>query len=202
MVPATKAPAPPHPRPRGRPLDQRVRGAAIEATLDLIAERGVRGLTTAAVAERAGISKATMYRRWRSKEALVVDAVASLVSEIAIPDTGSLREDVRALLRDAVRLYADSRPGRLIPDLVAEMARSPAVADAVRSGFLAQRRAALASVLDRARERGELRRDVDTDLCLDLLGGVVYYRFLITGGPLNRRVADDLTDALMRAIAT
>src|SRR5204863_7509489 len=86
-----------------------------EATLDVIAARGVRGLTTAAVAERAGISKATMYRRWRSKEALVVDAVASLVSEIAIPDTGSLREDVRALLRDAVRLYADSRPGRLIP---------------------------------------------------------------------------------------
>ena len=179
-----------------------MRGAAIEATLDLIAEHGVRGLTTAAVAERAGISKATMYRRWRSKEALVVDAVASLVSEIAVPDTGSLRKDVRALLRDAVRLYADSRPGRLIPDLVAEMARSPAVADAVRSGFLAQRRAALATVLHRARERGELRRDVDTDLCLDLLGGVVYYRFLITGGPLNRRLADDLTDALMRAIAT
>jgi AcrR family transcriptional regulator len=179
-----------------------VRGAAIEATLDLIAERGVRGLTTAAVAQRAGISKATMYRRWRSKEALVVDAVASLVSEITIPDTGSLREDVRALLRDAVRLYADSRPGRLIPDLVSEMSRRPAVADAVRSGFLAQRRAALATVLDRARERGELRRDVDTDLCLDLLGGVVYYRFLVTGGPLNRRLADDLTDALMRAIST
>jgi hypothetical protein len=109
---------------------------------------------------------------------------------------------VRALLRDAVQLYADSRPGRLIPDLVAEMARSPAVAEAVRSGFLAQRRAALATVLHRARERGELRRDVDIDLCLDLLGGVVYYRFLITGGPLNRRLADDLTDALMRAIAT
>src|SRR5437762_2024530 len=82
---ATDMPAPP-PRPPGRPLDQRVRGAAIEATLDVIAERGVRRLTTAAVAERAGISKATMYRRWRSKEALVVDAVASLVSEIAIPD--------------------------------------------------------------------------------------------------------------------
>jgi AcrR family transcriptional regulator len=188
-------------RSPGRPPDQRVRGAAIEATLDLIAEHGIRGLTTDAVAERAGISKATMYRRWRSKDALVVDAVASLVSEIRIPDTGSLREDVRALLRDAVKLYADSRPARLIPNLVAEMARSPAVADAVRSGFLAQRRAALATVLDRGRARGELRPDVDTDLCLDLLGGVVYYRFLITGGPLNRRLADDLTDALMRAIA-
>jgi AcrR family transcriptional regulator len=172
-------------RPPGRPREARPRRAAIEATLDLIAERGFRGLTTDAVAERAGISKATMYRRWRSKEDLVVDAVASLVvSEIAVPDTGSLRGDVRALLRDAVKLYADERPGKLIPDLVAE------------------RRAALSTVIDRARARGEVRPDVDTELCLDLLGGVVYYRFLITGGPLDQRLADDLADVLVRGIAT
>jgi AcrR family transcriptional regulator len=187
------------PKP-GRPREERPRQAAIDATLDLIAERGVRGLTTDAVARRAGISKATMYRRWPSKEALVIDAVASLVSEIRIPDTGSLREDIRALLRDAVKLYSDDRPARLFPDLVAEMARSKGVADALRSGFLAQRRQALTTVLDRARARGELRDGVDTELALDLLGGVVYYRFLVTGGPLNRRLADDLTDALVRAI--
>jgi AcrR family transcriptional regulator len=190
-------------RPPGRPREARPRRAAIEATLDLIAERGFRGLTTDAVAERAGISKATMYRRWRSKEDLVVDAVASLVaSEIAVPDTGSLRGDVRALLRDAVKLYADERPGKLIPDLVAEMARRPAVAEAVRSGFLAERRAALSTVIERARARGEVRSDVDTELCLDLLGGVVYYRFLITGGTLDQRLADDLADVLVRGIAT
>jgi hypothetical protein len=76
------------------------------------------------------------------------------------------------------------------------------VADAVRSGFLAERRAALGTVIERARARGEVRPDVDTELCLDLLGGVVYYRFLITGGALTRRLADDLADVLVRGIAT
>src|SRR4051812_33213306 len=154
---------------RGRPREERPRQAAIDATLDLIAEHGVRGLTTDAVARRAGISKATMYRRWPSKEALVLDAVASLVSEIRIPDTGSRREDLRALLRDAVKLYGNDRPAKLFPDLVAEMARSVAVADAVRGGFLARRREALTTVLDRARARADLRDDVDNDLALDLI---------------------------------
>jgi AcrR family transcriptional regulator len=185
----------------GRPRDDRATNAAIAATLDLVAENGVRGLTTDAVATRAGMSKATMYRRWPSKDALLVDAVSSLVSEIAVPDTGTLREDVRLLLRQAVRLYADSRPEKLIPELVAEMRRNPELADAVRSGFLAQRRAALAQILERALARGELREDIDHELALDLLGGVIYYRFLITGGPLDDALADSLTDALLYGIA-
>jgi AcrR family transcriptional regulator len=189
-------------RAPGRPLEARPRRLAIEATLDLIAERGLRALTTDAVARRAGISKATMYRRWPSKDALVVDAVSSLVSEVAIPDTGTLREDVRALLRDSVALYAGSRPAKLIPDLVAEMARTPAVADAVRTGFLAQRRDALRRVLDRARKRGELRDRVDDELCIDLLVAVIQYRLLISGGPLTTRLADELTDALLHGIAS
>ena len=118
------------------------RQAAIDATLDLIAERGVPGLTTDAVAERAGISKATMYRRWRSKEELMLDAVASLVGEIAVPDTGSFAGDVRALLRNAVKLYADDRPSQLFPHLVGEMARNSAMSEgSSRRGFARRRRA-------------------------------------------------------------
>ncbi|HEX8854735.1 MAG TPA: TetR/AcrR family transcriptional regulator [Thermoleophilaceae bacterium] len=185
----------------GRPREDRATSAAIAATLDLVAENGIGGMTTDAVAARAGVSKATMYRRWPSKDALLVDAVGSLVSEIAVPDTGTLREDVRLLLRRAVRLYADSRPEKLIPELVSEMRRNPDLADAVRSGFLAQRRAALAEILERARARGELRDDIDRELALDLLGGVIYYRFLITGGPLDDALADSLTEALLHGIA-
>jgi AcrR family transcriptional regulator len=197
----SEAVATPAKRAPGRPLEERPRRLAIETTLDLIAERGLRALTTDAVARRAGISKATIYRRWPSKEALVVDAVSSLVSEVAIPDTGSLREDVRALLRESVVLYAGSRPAKLIPDLVAEMARSPAVAEAVRTGFLAQRRDALRRVVVRARERGEVRHGIDDDLCIDLLVSVIQYRFLISGGPLTTQLADDLTEALLGGIA-
>jgi AcrR family transcriptional regulator len=192
---------PPVKRGRGRPMEARPGHLAIEATLDLIAEHGLRALTTDAVARRAGISKATMYRRWPSKDALVLDAVSSLVSEVAIPDTGSLRKDVRALLRDSVALYAGSRRAKLIPELVAEMARTPAVADAARTGFLAQRRNALRQVIDRARARREVRDGIDDELCVDLLVAVIQYRFLISGGPLTTQLADDLTDAILRGIA-
>ena len=186
----------------GRPTEERPRRAALDAVLDLIVERGINGVTTNAVAERARISKATMYRRWRSKDALVAEAIGTLVDrEIVIPDTGTLEGDVRELLAEAVSLYSTPRAAALIPELVAGMARDGELAEAVRSSFLAGRRAALALTLQRAAARRELRADIDHDLCLDLFGGVVFYRLLITGGPLDERLVDDLTAAILRAIA-
>lgn len=186
----------------GRPMEERPRRAALDAVLDLIVERGITGVTTNAVAERAGISKATMYRRWPSKDALVADAIATLVDqEIAIPDTGTLQGDVHELLAEAVSLYSTPRAGALIPELVAGMARDSDLANAVRSGFLATRRDALDRVLQRAATRGELREDIDHELCLDLLGGVIFYRLLITGRALDQRLVDDLTTLILRAIA-
>lgn len=159
-------------------------------------------MTTNAVAERARISKATMYRRWRSKDALVAEAIGTLVDrEIVIPDTGALEGDVRELLAEAVALYSTPRAAALIPELVAGMARDGALADAVRNDFLAARRDALDQTLQRAAGRRELREDVDHDLCLDLFGGVVFYRLLITGGPLDTRLVEDLTAVILRAIA-
>jgi AcrR family transcriptional regulator len=186
----------------GRPVEERATHAALEAALDLIAERGINGVTTSAVAERARTSKATMYRRWPTKDALIADAVGTLVDrEIAVPDTGSLTGDLHALLREAAALYSTPRAAALIPELMAGMARDRALADAVRSDFLAVRRSALGEVLRRAAARGELRGDVDHDLCLDLLGGPVFYRLLVTGAPLDERFARDLTALLLRAIA-
>jgi AcrR family transcriptional regulator len=186
----------------GRPVEERPRRAALAAVLDLIAEHGINGVTTNAVAERAGISKATMYRRWRSKDALVADAIGALLDqEIAIPDTGTLAGDVHELLAEAVTLYSTPRAAALIPELVAGMARDGELADAVRRTFLAARRDALDRVLQRAADRRELREDVDRALCLDLFGGVIFYRLLITGGPLDERLVDDLTVLILRAIA-
>ncbi|HET6546955.1 MAG TPA: TetR/AcrR family transcriptional regulator [Solirubrobacter sp.] len=186
----------------GRPVEARATQAALDSALDLIAERGLHGVTTNAVAERARTSKATMYRRWPTKDALIADAIGTLVNrQIEIPDTGSLAGDLRELLRAAVELYSTPRAAALMPELVAGVARDPGLAGAVRSGFLPARRRALEEVLRRAAERGELRDDVDHDLCLDLLGGVVFYRLLVTGGPLDDRLADDLTAVLLRAIA-
>jgi AcrR family transcriptional regulator len=195
MTQATK------PRGPGRPLEERPRQAAVEATLELIAEHGIGGLTTNAVAERAGISKATMYRRWRSKEELVVDAVAALVSDIVVPDTGSTRDDLLALMRGAVATYSGSVEAGVMPSLVDAMSRDAALARAIREGFLARRRAALRAVLERGVERGDLRTGLDVELALDTLGGPLFYRLLVTGGPLDERLAEGVVELIMRGFA-
>ena len=193
--------SPPVPAP-GRPRDEHLAGVVIDATLAVVGECGVAGLTTDAVAARARVSKASIYRRWPSKQALLRAAAGSLVSELALPDTGALHTDVQELVAAAVRMYRDGLPGRLFPALVSEMALDPDLARAIREGFLAERRRAVLVVLGRARDRGELRQDLDDELVLDLLAGVIYYRLLITGGALDDELAERLTSALLFGIAT
>jgi AcrR family transcriptional regulator len=189
-------------RPIGRPRDTRADRAILSATLDLIADVGVHEFRTEDVAARAKVGKGAIYRRYRSKDDLVTAAVAALVSEeIAIPDTGSTREDLVVLMREAVELYCGSLAGQLMPNLVGAMAQKPELARAVRESFLAGRRAALAGVLERGVERGDLRPDLDVDLALDVLGGPLFYRLLITGGPLDAQLAEGVADLIVRGFA-
>src|ERR1700684_1701814 len=102
-------------RPVGRPREARADEAILTATLRLMAERGVRDLRMDDVAEHAGVGRATIYRRYRSKDELVSDAVATLVSEITIPDSGSTRADLMALMTQAVELYSGSLAARGVP---------------------------------------------------------------------------------------
>jgi AcrR family transcriptional regulator len=186
----------------GRPRDARADRAILEATLELIAELGVHGFRTEDVAARAGVGKGAIYRRYRSKDDLVMAAVAALVSEeIAVPDTGSTRADLLALMREAVELYSGSLAARLMPNLVGAMAQRPELAHAVRDGFLAGRRAALTEVLRRGVARGDLRPDLDLELALDLLGGPLFYRLLITGGPIDEELAEGVADLILRGFA-
>jgi AcrR family transcriptional regulator len=189
-------------RPIGRPRDARADRAMLDATLELIAEVGAHEFRTEDVAARAGVGKGAIYRRYRSKDELVTAAVGALVSEeIAIPDTGSTHGDLLVLMREAVDLYCGSLAGRLIPSLVGEMAQRPDLARAVRERFLAGRREALAAVLRRGVERGDLRPDLDVELALDVLGGPLFYRLLITGGPLDEQLAEGVADLILRGFA-
>jgi AcrR family transcriptional regulator len=166
-----------------------------------MAERGVRDLRMDDVADRAGVGKATIYRRYRSKDALVTDAVATLVSEIEIPDAGSTRADLLALMGQAVALYSGSLAARLMPPLVEEARRNPELARTIRDEFLSGRRAALSAVLKRGVRRGELRRGLDLELALDVLGGAIFYRLLVTGGPIDERLAEGIVDLILRGFA-
>jgi AcrR family transcriptional regulator len=185
----------------GRPREERADRAILAAALGLMAEQGVRDLRMDAVAERARVGKATIYRRYRSKDELVTAAVASLVSEITIPDTGSTRRDLRDLMRSAAEVYGGSVEAGVMPGLVDAMSRDDHLARAVREGFLAQRRAALRAVLERGVERGDLRADLDLELALDVLGGPIFYRLLITGGSIDRELADGVVELILRGFA-
>jgi AcrR family transcriptional regulator len=183
----------------GRPRDVRADRAILHATLELIAERGVYEFRTEDVAARARVGKGAIYRRYRSKDELVAAAVAGLVSEeIAIPDTGSTRGDLMVLMQEAVGLYGGSLAGRVMPHLVGALARSPELARGVREEFLTGRREALAEVFRRGVDRGDLRGDLDVELALDVLGGPLFYRLLITGGAIDTELAAGVADLILR----
>jgi len=188
-------------RPLGRPREERADRAILTAAIELIAAQGVRDLRMDDVADRARVGKATIYRRYRSKDELVAAAVSALVSEIAVPDTGSTRADLVALMHSAVEVYRGSVEAGVMPSLVDAMSRDVELARSVREGFLARRRAALGAVLERGVERGDLRADLDLELALDVLGGPLFYRLLITGGPIDRQLADGVVELILRGFA-
>jgi AcrR family transcriptional regulator len=189
-------------RPMGRPREARADRAILEATRELIAERGIHAFRTDDVAARAGVGKGAIYRRYATKDDLVMATVGGLVNEeIVVPDSGSTRADLLTLMREAVELYRGSLPARLMPNLVSAMAERPELARVVREGFLIRRRLALTDVLRRGVERGDLRPDVDLELALDVLGGPLFYRLLITGGPIDEQLAEGVTELILRGFA-
>jgi AcrR family transcriptional regulator len=188
-------------RAPGRPRDTRADRAIVDATVELIAAGGVHELRMDEVAARAGVGKAAIYRRYASKDDLVTAVVAALVSEISVPDTGSTRADLLALMRDAVALYADPVRAGVVVSIVRAMNGRPELARAVREDFLGPRRAALRTVLERGAARGDLRADLDVELALDVLGGPLFYRLLITGGPVDASLAQTVAELILRGFA-
>jgi AcrR family transcriptional regulator len=185
----------------GRPRDARTDRAILAASLELIAEVGIHDFRMDDVAERARVGKSAIYRRYRSKDELVGATVAALVSEIDVPDTGDTREDIVALMNGAVDVYTDPIRAAVMPSLVGAMQRRPELARTIREGFLTGRRDALREVLTRGIARGDLAADLDMELALDVLGGPLFYRLLITGGPINSELAEGVADLVMRGFA-
>jgi AcrR family transcriptional regulator len=189
------------PRPLGRPREQRADRAILRAAIELIAAQGIRDLRMDDVADRARVGKATIYRRYRSKDELVTVAVSALVSEITVPDSGSTHADLVALMRGAVEVYSRSVEAAVMPSLVDAMSRDVELARSVREGFLEARRGALRAVLQRGVERGDLRPDLDLELALDVLAGPLFYRLLVTGGPIDGQLADGVVELILGGFA-
>ncbi|MFI2284378.1 TetR/AcrR family transcriptional regulator [Nocardia beijingensis] len=186
-------------RPAGAAVMQpQVTEAITEAVLAELAEVGYGRLSMEAVARRAGVSKPTVYRRWRSKEEMVAALASTLaVAAAETPDTGTLRGDVLAYLESAAGMLSHPLASRVIPDLLAEASRNPALAQSLLIGARDTRRERAADMLRRAIARGELPAELNIDLALDVLAGPLYWRLMIVGIPIEPDYVDRLTDLLI-----
>jgi AcrR family transcriptional regulator len=191
-------------RPRGRPRSETAQTAILSAAITLLLDQGLHTMSMDDVAERAGVSKATIYRWWASKELLALDALST---EWATPtstkqrDTGSLRGDLLAQLRPWVRQLNERPFGRVIAGLIAEAQTDPGFAKLYREHFIQPRRDATRPLLLRAIARGEIAPDTDLEVSLDLFYGPIYHRLLHGHAPLNDRFTQQVVDAVIKAIS-
>ncbi len=184
-------------RPRGRPRSTAARKAILEAALAELRERGYAALTVEGIASRAGVGKQTIYRWWPSKADVVLDALLDLTAtRITVPDKGSLVEDLVAFLRATFR-QRGQRP--VLVGLMAQAVLDPAFATQFRDRFLFARREALRGILRRAVDRGEVAAELDLELLIDVVYGVLWYRLLLDHAPISEAAGQQLAALVMRA---
>ncbi|MFN2606274.1 MAG: TetR/AcrR family transcriptional regulator [Acidimicrobiales bacterium] len=185
----------------GRPRSAEADRAILSAAIEILADEGYAGLSMEGVASRAGVGKATVYRRWPCKSDLVVHALHRLHTDPeAVPDTGTVRGDLVAFMRQVVDKLRRSQGGRVMPGLLAEFSRNPDLARAFRQEFVEPRRALVVDSLRRGIERGEVRPDVDLDLVVDVTVAVFQHRLLVTGRAIDDDLPERVADLLLEGI--
>jgi AcrR family transcriptional regulator len=190
----------PHDAPArgGRPRSERAHQAILTAARELLMEGGFSALRLEHVAARAGVGKATIYRRWASKEALAQDLLLQLAGpHIAVAETGNTREELLATVTNPMRALTETDFGPVIRAMLAQIASNPSVGDPFRATVVAARRAEVGRVIRRGIARGDLRPDADTALATELLVGPVYFRLLF-GGVLDLDFAERVVDSVLR----
>jgi AcrR family transcriptional regulator len=195
--------SPPAPRRRGRPRNEGLRRTILRAAAALLEERGVDGVTIEAIAERAAVGKQTIYRRWSSRAAVLVEAFLSQDDVTApIPDSGSLRRDLATFAGVVSASASDESLRRSVAGLVAASHADPEVGRLFRERFVAPARAAVRELLERGVARGEVHPDVDLEVVIDELLGAIWYRALISGGRLDHTYAESLASAVGQGISS
>jgi AcrR family transcriptional regulator len=191
----------PQARSPGRPRSERAHRAILQAANELLESEGFAAVTMEAIAERAGVSKATIYRWWPNRAGVVMDGFLSTVtSEVPFPHTGHARGDIRVHMRRLAEAFG-GKMGRTVAALIAEGQTDPELAEALRSRWLSVRRAEAKEILELGIERGELRDDIDLEVAVDVLYGPIYYRMLVGHAPLEGDFGDALADHIFSGLA-
>ena len=198
--PRTGTEVPPSPRGPGRPRSERADQAILSAALDLFADCGPDALCIEQVAAKAGVGKATIYRRWPGKEDMLLDAVSTLRTQLPEPQGRSVRADLIALLNAICRDAADRRRARLFALLQGEGSRYPRLMATYIETVVQPRRDVVRSVLRRGVATGELREDTDIEAASFLLDGAVLAS-MYGPGPTDARYARRVVEELLRGLA-
>jgi AcrR family transcriptional regulator len=190
-----------HRRP-GRPRDPGYDKVILDATLEILLDKGYAGLTIDGVAARTGVGRPTIYRRWRSKPALVIAALTQSPHLLLTPDTGTLRDDLLAFQRDQVKLMDAPTSRRITAGLVADLVADPELAETYLGDYVGLRQTSVREALQRGIERGELRADADLVLIYDLLIGPLFTRSVVRGERLGPEIAEQTVDLILTAFGT
>jgi AcrR family transcriptional regulator len=187
----------------GRPRSVQSHQAILKATLELLAAEGYEAMSIEGVAERAGVGKTTIYRRWSSKSDLVIEAIGNLHAELPVIDTGNLRNDLLAMFRNAWLQKGPSVFESLGIHMIGILKTNPDISQAFFKRLFAPRLQEFTRMIERAKARGELRPDVDVVLLVDLFAGPIIARMFFTSliSPPSEHWPEQVIDAILHGIA-
>ena len=186
----------------GRPRDPGYDKTILDATLEILFDKGYAGLTIDGVAARTGVGRPTIYRRWSSKPALVIAALTQSIGLSPTPDTGALRDDLLAFQRHHMKMMDRPESRRVTAGLVADLVGHPELAESYFGDYIRPRQESVWQALQRGVERGELRPDADFTLIYDLLLGPLFVRSVVRGEPLDPELAAQTVDLVLAAFGT
>jgi AcrR family transcriptional regulator len=190
-------------RARGRPRSEPARQAILAAAAELLLTRGVAAVSMDTVAARAGVSKATIYRWWPTKETLALDALYEQLTEPSAepPDTGTLRGDLLALLLGWIQRVGGRPFGRVIGALITEAGTDPVFGQLYRKRYVEPRRAQARTIFARAIDRGEIPAGTDVEAAIDLLYGPLYHRLLHGHAALTQEFVETVVGIVVAGLA-
>lgn len=184
----------------GRPRSEKTKNAVLSAAYELLLENGFGAVTIEKIAERAGVSKATIYKWWPNKAAVIMDAFFdAAVVKLPVPDTGSVINDMITQVNNLAN-FLISPEGKVINEIIAEGQSDLKLAEAYRTMYFKPRRLDSRYILERGISRGELKEDLDIELVIDLIFGPLFYRLLITGDEISKDFVDNTVSYVLKGV--
>ena len=186
---------------RGRPRNPETRAKILKAAYEMLNEVGFMDLTIEGVAARAEVGKPTIYRRWKTKAALAMDAFLEAVNpEIIFPDTGSVKEDFKEQMQKIVKLMNSPR-GEVLASVIGCGQADEELIAAFRENWLIPRRKDAIAIFQRGVERGELKAEINPEVAIDALYSPLFYRLLLKHQPLNNKFVNELIELVMNGMS-